>query len=179
MSIYDSFSENELEILQARAEHAARASRDKLEGVIIAVLGVSVYGEKYALPVELLTAVYSQMPVVPVPCVSSFVAGVANIRGRIFTVLDLGVLLSTSETSASSQFALVVAANEEMSIAFKVTSVGEITTFVADDLSPVPANFDTARPEYLEGVFPDGTVLLDVNAILGDSRLVVNQEPRT
>ena len=93
MSIFEHFSEEEREILRIRAERAANAVRESAQEAVFSALEVTIQSQSYALPIEVLTTVYENVAVVPVPCVPSFVAGIANIRGRILPVFDLAVLL--------------------------------------------------------------------------------------
>src|SRR5215216_5720695 len=103
MSIHEHFTERELKILQARAERAASAAqRDDVEKTEIRALQCTLGSESYALPVEFVRAVYENVTVVPVPCTPRFVAGIANIRGRIMPVLDLATLLNVPPSKGNS-----------------------------------------------------------------------------
>src|SRR5882724_2626146 len=97
MSIYEHFSQQELEILWARAERAAYAAQKSDAETLITALQITPGGESYALPVELLHGVYEGIEVMAVPCTPPFIAGVANVRGRILPVLDLATVLGAPE----------------------------------------------------------------------------------
>jgi purine-binding chemotaxis protein CheW len=175
MSIYEGFSEQELEILQARAERAANATLKSDAGETLTTLQLMLGSEAYALPVTALRAVYENVTVVPVPCTPPFVAGIANIRGRIMPVLDLAVLLNAPRGVNDVSPALVVVSREDFSLVFQVEGVGDIATFPASSVDPLSAGGDTIeRASYLQGMLADGSILLNVNAILGDPTLVVN-----
>ena len=175
MSIYDQFSEKQLEILRARAERAASVPGDERETTALTALRITMRGEAYALAIDSITTVYQQVPVVPIPCVPPFVAGLANVRGHLIPVINLATLLGVPGGTVAEAAHLIVAANDEMTVAFRVENIGDVQPLPLDRLSPVPATLALERTAYLRGVLPDGTVLLDMEAILGDPALVVEE----
>ena len=175
MTLYDSFTEKEMQILQARAERVARVSGEGEADDSITGLMVNVHDQTYVIPIDSLTTVYERVSVVPLPSVPPFVAGIANLRGHIIPVLDLAVLLNVPGTTTTDLMMLVVAANREMTVAFHVDRIGDVTNYNRDNLTPVPANFETAQGLYLQGILADGTAVLDVEAILNDPALIVDE----
>lgn len=175
MSIYEGFSEQELEVLRTRAKRAASTAQKSDAEETFTALHITLGGESYALPVELLRAVYENVTVVPVPCAPPSVAGIANIRGRIMPVLDLAVVLNVPRPKSDVVSALVVVSRGDFSLAFQVEGVREIMTFPTRSVGPLPVGGDTLeRAGYLQGILPDGLTLLNVNAMLDDPALVVD-----
>ncbi len=170
MSFYDHFSEEEVAILRSRAARIARTQNEVKPGEMLTALVIQAGGELYALPIEVLVAVYVEHSIIPVPCVPSYVAGVANIRGQVLTVLDLAILLNVS--GGTARHALVVASDRETSIAFCAESVGETITFPNGDMQPVPA---ALNGDYLQGVLPGGIALLNLKALFDDEALTVDE----
>lgn len=173
MSLYDHFSEQEIALLRARAERIAGQQKQNQEGSVISVLVIRTGGETYGLPMDALTAVYEGHSVVPLPTVPAFVAGIANVRGRILPVLDLAALMGV--TSDTRKQALVVVTNSETSVAFCAESVGEAAAVNIHTLQPVPGALNPARSAYLRGILPGGLALLNVDAILNDPALIVDE----
>ncbi len=177
MSFYDRFTEDEQALLRIRAERAALSSVDTPEVLAsIDTLVVRLGDEPYGLPLRALTAAYqATMPIVPVPCTPGFIAGVANIRGRVVPVIDLAVLLGISTPATSDLPALVVIANDNMTVAFRVSAIGDTILVKVRELAPVSGLFDLAKREYLQGMLPDGTIILNTDAILNDPALIVDE----
>lgn len=175
MSFYQQFSEDELEILRARAERVAHISQEDRGKTTLNALLVSIRQETYALPITAISNVYQGIPVIPVPCVPSHIAGVANVRGHILPVLDLAVLLGVPGEPAEEAANLIVANKGQMQVAFAVERIGEVVALPMDKLNPVPATIGLERAAYLEGVFTDGVALLDVEAVLSDPALMVDE----
>jgi purine-binding chemotaxis protein CheW len=178
MSIYEKFSQQELQTLKLRADRIASKTRGDDADAQVSALLVSVAGETYALPIADIALVYEGARVEPIPCVPRFVAGVANVRGHILPVINLSALLGTGSTIDEDATRLIVAGNDEMSIALYVDGIGEVEALPLNRLAPIPATFHLDRTHHLQGVLPDGVILLDVQAILNDPALVVDEQPQ-
>ena len=172
MSIFDHFSAEDREILQARAQRAAREAQIAHRQDFLTALVVSVGQETYALPVEAVANVYEDIAVTPVPCVPPVVAGVANIRGHITLALDLAALLGVANDSKPEAITLVVLADRDLGVAFQVDSMRGVESLVASDLASVPANMALKHPAYVRGILPDGTVLLNISSMLENPDLI-------
>lgn len=171
MSILKQFSDREQAILKMRAERIARSAEDDQMVEVINALTVSIQNEIYALPNDTLTGVYEAVKVVPVPCTPSYVSGIANLRGLVVPVLNLAHLLNLSVDFADDVGTLIVVNNDRLTLAFRVMAVGDMVTLLNSDISAMQ---NKADDNYIQGVLPDGTALINVHAILDDSRLVVN-----
>ena len=68
-----------------------------------------------------------------------------------------------------------MAARDQIRVALRVDAIGEAVTVPANALAPIPANLALTRPDYLKGLLPDGTALIDLYTILNDSALMVNE----
>ncbi len=173
MNIQDLFSGEELRLLQLRAERVATPIAEEDKAGSIAVLTTTIGKEHYALPIDTITAVYDDVLIIPVPGVPGFVAGIANVRGHIVSVLNLGSVLGLkSEGKATS--AMFVSETEAGSIGLCVESIGEVVELPTSQMNATPTNMNLDHPEYFQGIFLDGTALLNVNAILADPRLMVD-----
>jgi purine-binding chemotaxis protein CheW len=178
MSMYDHFTEREREILlQRRAQRIIGERTGMQTGEIGTALTATIRDEKYALPVDMLTYVHLNVPVIPVPCVPPYVAGIANIRGHIIPVLDLGILLNVpGASSPGDDTTLIVADNSDIAVAFQVHNIGDIVAFPVADVVSVPSAVESERGSaYLQGIVPTGETLLDVNAILSDPELTISE----
>ena len=171
MSFYDHFSEEDLAILRVRAERIANIQNEIQQSDTTSVLVIQAGGGTYGLPMEMLTAVYMNHRIIPVPGVPSFIAGIANIRGEIMPVLDLAVLLKVP--SEDTKRALIVATSKDNSVAFCVEAVGEARTVRLAALQAVPRMLNET---YLKGISDNGMVMVNVEAIINDPALIVDEE---
>lgn len=169
-SMYQQFSATELSILKARADRIARLAQDQEQEDRLTVLTVRSGDEQYALPIEAIANVYQGVSITRVPCTALGVAGIANIRGRVFLILDLKTLLDVPG-QADDAGILVALADDDLDLALRVDGVRDVKTIPAATLSPAPANIDVQKAGRIRGLFPDGLALLDLAAIVNDPSL--------
>lgn len=175
MSVYDKFSERELAILKARAERVASEIRDEDDSGALTALLVTMQGETYALPIDEIRVVHEDILVEPIPCVPRYVAGMANVRGHILPVIDLAMWLGVEGRPINGPVSLIAVGTDDVSVAFYVESIGEVMPLSLDKLAAIPSTSTVERTAHLQGVLPDGTVVLDVAAILTDPALIVDE----
>jgi len=176
--MYKHFSESELEILKQRARRIERAARaDTNEGLREALL-VNIERETYAIPVDSIRAVYRDLPITALPQTPERVAGIVNLRGRIATVMNLGIILGVDSEVDPNRNTVVVTSNGDYEVGLAVDYSNHMVAVNVADLNAVNTMIELTKDEYVAGVLADGTVLLDVEAILNDSDFLVNQEER-
>ncbi len=168
------FSDEELKQLELRAERVAIPIQDADKSGRIAVLITMINSERYAIPIDSIVSVYDDVAIVPIPGVPNFVAGIANVRGHIITVLNLGCLLGIKGDEANGG-AVLVSESEATSIGLCVESIGDAAELPISQLNTTPTNLNLDHPEYIQGIFHDGTALLNIQAVLADSRLIIDE----
>ena len=185
------------EIWARRAAELAQVPADEDEGehsrLLLLRLGREIYGidAQYVFnvkPAELITYV---------PRVPEWVAGVVNLRGRIFSVVDLrrffGLPAAEIKEGDDSGYGervdhLVVVETPDMEIALLVDDVLTVEPLPASRIQDTSGTVRGLRPEYVRGVVTrvgedadteeNGSmvVVLDLLALLADERLVVHEE---
>jgi chemotaxis signal transduction protein len=168
MRIYEHFSEEELAILRARTQRIAASSRLEAAEEALTVLMVKVHTESYALPIEVIDAVYADIYITPVPNVPSFALGITNIRGHLVFVLDLGTILGLPGVEGQTADLPVIALESDLGVAFQVDAVEGIERLATATLTNTLPNLALVQKTYLQGLSPDGKALLNVQAILDD-----------
>ncbi|MFC1960517.1 chemotaxis protein CheW [Chloroflexota bacterium] len=174
MSVYEKFSERELAILKARAERVASELQEDADSSALTALLVTMQGETYALPIDEIRVVHENILVEPIPCVPPYVAGMANVRGHILPVIDLAMWLGLKGRPINGPVSLIAVGTDDVNVAFYVESIGEVLALSLDKLATVPVTSTIERTMHLQGVLPDGTVVLNVAAILTDPSIVVD-----
>lgn len=168
------FSSNELQILQERARRIAKQASDTEADEQFSALRIRVRTEHYAVYLDELMAIYRDVDIVPVPCTPAHLKGIANVRGRIMPVIDLGTALSIPTTTTKQQGQLIVAERAEDLVALFVEQVEDVTSYRKSSIQPVPADIHNGRTIYTSGILPDGTLILDIHTLLNDNSLVIN-----
>jgi len=164
------------ETLAQRAEKYARpqerpeeAPEDSLR-VLIFVQG----GEHYAIPVGCVRQGLAEARVTPLPCVPSHYRGVINLRGRILSVLDLRRFWGLPSNEISGPARVLVVQAGALELAVLVDDVHYLAAISLQKIvPPAAAGIGLA---HVQGVGPDGVVIVDVESLAADRRLRVHEE---
>ncbi|NPV86996.1 MAG: chemotaxis protein CheW [Anaerolineae bacterium] len=109
-----------------------------------------------------------------VPAVPPFITGILNLRGRIISIFHLAAFHGLpAHPPTPSAHVLLVRGGEEMELALLSDDTPRLLTIDPHTLQPPPAA--PARP-YLRGVTQDMLILLDLEQLLADPRLVVDDD---
>lgn len=131
------------------------------------ILVFNIDKERYAVLAECVRGVRAVPRITRVPGVPSFYRGVVNVRGQIITVLDLRYLLnlpaSTSEQTGA-ELVLVHAANLDLALA---------TDHVEDVMRLPRSAVEPNDLRYAHGVTRDRILVLDMQQLFADERLIV------
>jgi purine-binding chemotaxis protein CheW len=151
-----------------RAAHAAES-----QSVIVVALG----DERYGLPLHQVREVRALRALAAVPGTPASWAGLVNLRGRLYPVLDLARYLGLPVAETRSGQRVVVAAAAGLEVALLVDAVLGVREVPAADMRPLLAELAGARGALVQGVTPDLLALLNLDALLSDPQLVVQNEP--
>lgn len=161
------------ERLRQRARHYAAPAhqpRAESEASTLTLLVFELGMEQYSVDAALVQRVRFVEQVTPVPGLPDFYRGVMNIRGQIITVMDLrrffGMSLTTEEVLLPDEVVVVAAGGLQ---------IGLLSHYVRGVISvPVAEVEPMENMQYARGVTKDRLVLLDIERLLGDDRLIVN-----
>lgn len=166
--------------LQRRATQVAnRLEEQTAPQELIAVLELDLGQERYALPVQNIRLIAELEHLTPMPCVPSFYQGVTNLRGKIVSILDLGIFFDVPLYDAASRTQtgqmVVVAAGAGLEIGLLADSVATVVELARNTfVSGQSVGFDVT--DAVQGVTKDGLILLDVDVLFHDSRLRIYEE---
>lgn len=164
-------------ILKKRAEALARPWEERptlAESVELVVF--SLVGERYAVDTEHVHDVIPLREITPLPCAPSFVLGVVNHRGRILPVLDFRRLFGLAGDGVPEGARLVAAEAGGMRFAIFADNVAGTTRVEMRDVMPPPVTFTDDQKAWLRGVTGEMVAVLDLEAMVRASRIVVNEE---
>lgn len=156
---------------QRALTYAAPPPKDEgLEGaktVLVFTLGE----EQYGIDVMTVRSVRTISRITRVPGTPAFYRGVVNVRGQIVTVMDLRLLfeISLDDDTLAPDELIVVEANQ-LEIGLLAHDVEGVMTIPQPEIEPV----DNIR--YALGVTAERLVLLDIDRLFEDSRLIVGDK---
>ena len=162
-------------LLKRRAEQLATLPLAGDLGDEVEVLACQIGVERYAVETRHLRAVQWTNVVTPVPCTPSFVLGIVSVRGEIVTLLDLATMLALRATprvfDGAAQMPVLLLGLPGMRAGLVVDEVIGVERLKLDALQPAPSG-----REFVRGVGPRDTVMLDLEALFGSGRFNVSDE---
>jgi purine-binding chemotaxis protein CheW len=162
-------------ILEERALALAKPPRDEIDQGTIDVLTVRVGTESYGIDIDHLTEVRPPVDVTPVPDLPPIWAGLTNLRGVLYPVLDMARYLG-SESTAEGDRVLLLVSSATLTVGLLADEIVGLRSVVPAEVeSPLETDTDAARG-LVSGITPDFLLLLDMEVLLGDARLVVEEE---
>ena len=162
-------------ILQERARALARVA-EVGEGEGMQLVVFSLANETYGIETDYVKEVQPLQHVSPVPCTPNFVVGVINIRGSIYSVVDIRGFFGVprQEITDLTKVILVNAAGLEVGILADDVS-GAMSVPLAEIKPPLAAQA-TVKEEYVQGVTKDMLIILNLEALIRDERMVIHEE---
>ena len=162
-------------ILEKRARALARTAKVDT-GEMTQFVVFSLANETYGIPTNYVKEVQPLRDVSPVPCTPGFVVGVINIRGAIYSVVDIRQFLGVPEQEMTdlTKVILVDAAGLEVGILADDVS-GSMNVPLAE-IKPPLATAAGIKEEYIQGVTKDMLIILNLDTLMRDERIVVHEE---
>jgi purine-binding chemotaxis protein CheW len=176
----DSHHLSATDILRARARLLARptvAEGMQTTGATLQLLEFRLAEERYALETSFVHEVHALKNLTPIPCAPAFVSGIVNVRGRLFTVVDLKKFFGLRDRGITDlhRVILIGAQDTEFGLLADI-SVG-ILEIPLDALQPPPLHLTDIGVRYIRGMGPGGLIVLNIPALLADPLLIVDEEP--
>ena len=111
-------------------------------------------------------------PLTPVRHAPPAVAGIVNLRGKIVTVLDLGLRLGFAAAVAGPESRIFIMEDGTEFIGLLVDRVDEVVEIDPGKLQPPPANMASGQGRFVKGICRAGSrviTLLDTARVLGET----------
>ncbi len=132
--------------------------------------------EEFGVGILEVIEIIRLVQITPVPNTSFYLEGVINLRGKVIPVINLRKRFGLEEIPFSEMTRIIVMSLNGSIMGFLVDQVSEVMTIpknIVEGTPPVVAGVDA---EYIEGVanMANGLlILLDLNALLESSPLVL------
>lgn len=109
--------------------------------------------------------------VTTVPQATNYVQGVLNLRGRIVTIIDLGIKLDLSPIRESKDNRTIIVDSQDEYIGLLVDRISDVLVADTSRIEPAPANIGGVQGRFFKGVFKTERHLigiLDIEAVLAE-----------
>lgn len=164
------------EILRARARALARSpvAAPPAES-LLEVLEFRLAREHYAVETRHVREVVPLKQLTSLPCTPPFVLGLVNLRGHVLPVFDIRKFFDLPEQGLTDLHRIVFIHGQDMEVGLLAEAVETVRSIPLESLQPSLPTLTGIRGDYLKGVTAGRLIVLDVDRILTDPRIVVDE----
>ena len=171
------FASDAGQVLRARARALARPpERAPAADASLDLLEFRLARESYALETRYVDEVYPLNGLTPLPCTPPFVLGIVNVRGRITPVIDIKKFFDLPDKGLTDLHRIILVRGNDLELGLLADVIVGVRTIPVDSLQPSLPTLTGIRAEYLKGVTAERLVVLDLDRILTDPRIMVQED---
>jgi purine-binding chemotaxis protein CheW len=163
-------------ILRQRARALARVPPPPAADTVLELLEFGLASERYAIERRYVQEVQPLRELTPLPCTPAFILGIVNVRGRIVPVLDLKKFFELPERGLTDLHRTIIVRGNDLEIGLLADVIVGISAVPAGSLQPSLPTLTGIRADYLKGVADGRLVVLAVERILSDPKIIVHEE---
>ena len=169
---------NEAEqILRTRARALARRPPPaSAAGAMLELLEFRLASERYAVESRLVQEVHPLRDLTPLPCTPPFVLGIVNVRGRILPVLDLKKFFDLPERGLTDLHRIILVRGNDLELGLLADVIVGVRCVAADSLQTSLPTLTGIGADFLKGVSDERLVVLDLDRILLDPKIILHEE---
>ena len=165
------------QILRTRAQALARPrERAGVAESSLELLEFRLARESYALETRHVREVYPLKNLTPLPCTPPFVLGIVNVRGRITPVIDIKKFFDLPDKGLTDLHRVILVGNDDLELGLLADVIVGVRTLPLDALQASLPTLTGIRADYLKGVTAERLVVLDLDRILADPKIIVDEE---
>ena len=163
--------------LRARAAALAKeAPAAPLADAHLEVVQFLLAEETYAVEARYVREVCLLEDLAPLPCTPAFVLGIANVRGEILSVIDIKRFFELPEKGLTDLNKILILESDAMRIGVLADAVVGVRRIPLAAIRPSLPTLTGIREEFLRGVTPERTVVLDAGRLLAAKSIVVREQ---
>jgi purine-binding chemotaxis protein CheW len=163
-------------ILRQRAQALAQVPPPPAADTVLELLEFGLASERYAIERRYVQEVHPLRELTPLPCTPPFILGIVNVRGRIVPVLDLKKFFELPERGLTDLHRTIIVRGHDLEIGLLADVIFGINAVPAESLQPSLPTLTGIRADYLKGVTAGRLVVLAVERILSDPKIIVHEE---
>jgi purine-binding chemotaxis protein CheW len=163
-------------VLRERAQKLARPAARTPTGARIELLEFHLARERYAVEGRHVQEVCPLRELTPLPGTPRFLLGLVNIRGRVLPVFDLKKLFDLPEQGLTDMHRIVLIRGNDLELGLLADVVVGVRSVPRESLQPSLPTLTGIRADYLMGVTDEHLVVLDLDRVLADPRILIHEE---
>lgn len=164
-------------ILRTRALALARPRQSAVvAGETLELLEFRLAQECYALETRHVGEVVPLKDLTAVPCTPPFIRGIVNVRGRITPVIDIKKFFDLPDQGLTDLHRIILVRGNDLEFGLLADAVAGVRILPVTSLQASLPTLVGIRSDYLKGVTADRMVVLDLDRILADPKIIVHEE---
>ncbi len=169
-------TEEKQKILRTRARSlAARgAAEAAAPHLILQVVEFVLGAEHYGIESSHIREIHPLSEFTPLPCTPAFVLGLINVRGQILSIIDIKKLFDLPDQGLTDLNKVIIVHANHMELGILADVILGVRSIALNELQPALPTLTGIRAEYLKGITRDPLVVLDVEKILSDEKILVS-----
>lgn len=132
--------------------------------------------ERHAFESRHVRDVHPLEQLTPIPCTPPFVLGIVSLRGEILSVIDIRRFFDLPIKGLSDLNKVIVLEAGAMRCGVLADAIVGVRRVASADFQAALPTLTDRRADYLAGITPERTVVLDAAKLLGDPRIVVDEQ---
>jgi purine-binding chemotaxis protein CheW len=164
-------------LMRARAQALARPPRPApAADTMLELLEFRLASERYALETRHVQEVHPLRELTPLPCTPPFILGIVNVRGRMLPVVDLKKFFDLPERGLTDLHRIILVRGHGLELGILADVILGVRSVAADSLQHSLPTLTGIRAEYLKGVCDECVVVLELDRLLSDPKIIVHEE---
>lgn len=162
-------------ILKERAIVNARPEKKQFVTEIEDVVVFKLIKTLYAIENKWIKEIVRVKTIAPIPGLPEFVPGLLNIRGEICSAVNIQIFLEHREIGISDINSAVIISGNGVEYALLADSINGFDSSESFKSDSFPENFNSLQREFIKGISPNGTLLLDGDALTQNRKIIIEQ----
>jgi purine-binding chemotaxis protein CheW len=164
------------QILRTRAKALSREiKKESLIQDYLEVVEFVLANEKYGIELNSIVEVYTLKDLTSLPGTPPFILGVISVRGKILTIIDIKKLFELQDKGISDLNKVIIVHAHGMEAGILADVITGVRSIPVDKIQPTLPTLTDIRADYMKGVTGDQLIILDVENIFSDERIIVNE----
>jgi purine-binding chemotaxis protein CheW len=163
-------------ILHSRARLLAATGKAKATSAhfVLEIVEFVLGSEHYGIESSHIREIHPLNEFTPLPCTPTFVLGLINVRGQILSIINIKKLFDLPEKGLTDLNKVIIVHDDHMELGILADAILGTQSIAREELHPVLPTLTGIRREYLKGITKGPLVVLDVEKILADEKILVN-----
>ncbi len=164
-------------ILRERAKKLGqKRTAEDSDSECLQIIEFRLSHERYGAEVNYIREVYPLKDITAIPCTPSFVLGIMNVRGQVVSVLDIRSFFELSRQPNTELSKVLIIGKDDMECGILTDEVIGEKKIPLDIIHKNSHLMHGAWEDCIMGVTPDRLIVIGMEKLLSDDKIIVQQE---